>query len=546
MKNSLHVDNKAVALKNWPNDVRSLRMPWYDSSCIASEQKTVGVFLHIFYPELTEELLLVVANIPIPVRIYISTDTEEKQAFIAKALDKAGFADKYEIQVLPNRGWDIAPFLIGYADRIREHEIILRLHGKRSGHLSEEKSAEWRTLLFSSLAGSPERVRSILAAFDRCQSLGMVCPEHWYVILPFVNAEVDCEDMNRLLAPFDCSIASADPIDFPSGSMFWCRSKALEPLLSQNFRWEDFDPTDGEKRWNTLAHAIERTFFFMCGFAGLQWSRVPQLSALGGPMPSPEYPGVSVILTSYNYARYIGITITSVLSQTWKNLELIIIDDGSTDASVSLIESFARDDSRITLLRHANGGNHGLATSLRHAMEHTKHELVAFIESDDYWHEKYLETHIKSMRNHNADVTYCHPICVAQPGGQSRLRDFEEYILFCGESVPFQDHATSLRETLCHRNVIPTMSCLVAKRSLFNNCNWDSPVSAWSDWWLWMQISDQKFFRIPAEYAFWRIHAKSYHSEQKQTEEIQVMYTAMRVAHAALESEAKSKKKSSR
>ena len=519
---------------NWPNDVRSLRIPWYDSSYAPAEENSVGVFLHIFYPELTGELLRAVANVPVPVRIYVSTETREKETCIAQALDTAGFTDQYEIRVLPNRGWDIAPFLIGFADRIREHEIILRLHGKRSGHLSEEQSTQWRTLLYSSLAGSRERVRSILAAFARCHSLGMVCPEHWHVILPFINAEVDYEDMNRLLAPFGCAVSSTDPIDFPSGSMFWCRSKALEPLLSLNLTWEDFDPTDGEKRWNTLAHAIERTFFFMCGFAGLQWSRIPQLGISAPPASHAEHPGVSVLLTSYNYARYIGTAITSVLSQTWNNWELIVIDDGSTDASVSLIETFVREDPRITLLRHPDGGNHGLAASLRRALDHAKHELVAFLESDDYWHEKYLETTIDAMRRHNADVTYCCPACVAQPGGQPRLDGFKRYISSCEESVPLRNKAVPLRKILRQRNVIPTMSCLVAKRSLFEDCNWDSPVAPWLDWWLWMQISDARFFRIPEKYAFWRVHAKSYHSEQRKWEDILALQELMRETHASL------------
>jgi glycosyltransferase involved in cell wall biosynthesis len=314
--------------------------------------------------------------------------------------------------------------------------------------------------------------------------------------------------------------------------MFWCRSKALEPLLSLNLGWDDFDPVDSGKRWNTLAHAVERTFFFMCGFAGFQWSRVPQLGAAANPPYQAEGPGVSILLTSYNYARYIGLTITSILGQTWRHWELIIIDDGSTDTSVSLIESFAREEPRITLLRHPDGGNHGLAASLRCAMEHAQYEFVAFLESDDYWHEKYLETHIKAMQERNAEVIYCTPVCVAQPCGRSRLDYFRKYILFCEKSVPIQNNAMPLRTHILRRNIIPTMSCLVARRSLFSGCDWTSPVASWLDWWLWMQISEAQFIRIQAKCAFWRVHAKSYHSEQKQAVALRKQYVLMRAAYA--------------
>ena len=59
---------------------------------------------------------------------------------------------------------------------------------------------------------------------------------------------------------------------------------------------------------------------------------------------------VSVIVTSYNYQQYIKDTINSVLKQTYKNLELIVIDDASTDSSVDIIKEIARNDSRIKLI----------------------------------------------------------------------------------------------------------------------------------------------------------------------------------------------------
>ncbi|GHU06694.1 hypothetical protein FACS1894158_13960 [Betaproteobacteria bacterium] len=533
-----HINDNVIPSEQyceWPKDVRTLRMPWFTSSSnIEIDNYTIGIFLHIFYTELARELVDAIKNIPWSVKVYVSTDTFEKKNIIASELEYAGFTDKYEIRILPNKGWDIAPFLIGFSDRIREHEIILRLHSKRSSHISEEKGTEWRSLLISSLVGSPERVQSILAAFVRCSNLGMVCTEHWHAILPFINAETDCGNMNRLL-PLGYDIAINDPIDFPSGSMFWCRSKTLEPFLSKNFSWDDFAPTDERERWNTLAHAVERTFFFMCGFSGFQWSRVPQLEQSYKSDALLDGPWVSVILTSYNYAKYIGVSITSVLSQTWKSWELIIIDDGSTDASLDIIASFVAEDPRVSLLRHPDGGNHGLSASLQYAIQHAKHEIIAFLESDDFWCESYLEEHLKAMGKHKADATYCGVTCLAQPGAQQRLPSFRDYLSFCEENVPDKDKSFTLNATLRKRNVIPTMSCAVVKSSLLKNCNFDPPVAVWIDWWLWLQMDRAQFFYVDKKMTFWRVHAKSYHSKQEiSEEETHALYALMRRQYDSL------------
>ena len=67
--------------------------------------------------------------------------------------------------------------------------------------------------------------------------------------------------------------------------------------------------------------------------------------------PLPAQPLVSILVSNYNYARFIGDSIQSALEQTYSNIELIICDDGSTDDSVRIIEEYARKDSRLHLIR---------------------------------------------------------------------------------------------------------------------------------------------------------------------------------------------------
>src|SRR5882757_4789136 len=73
------------------------------------------------------------------------------------------------------------------------------------------------------------------------------------------------------------------------------------------------------------------------------------------PAPLFRKPLVSVLLSNYNYAQYVGGAIESVLSQTWPNFELIVCDDGSTDNSIAVIEPYLKDP-RVRLIRKTNGG----------------------------------------------------------------------------------------------------------------------------------------------------------------------------------------------
>ncbi len=96
--------------------------------------------------------------------------------------------------------------------------------------------------------------------------------------------------------------------------------------------------------------------------------------------PLSAQPLVSILVSNYNYARFIGETIESALNQTYQNIELIICDDGSTDDSVRIIEDYQRKDSRLHLIAKANGGQ---ASGFNAAYAASRGELIALLDSDD-------------------------------------------------------------------------------------------------------------------------------------------------------------------
>jgi len=246
---------------------------------------TVGVFLHLYYDDLAAEFATSLARIPEPKRIYISTDTAEKAASIAQAFAVEGGAPA-DIRVFPNRGFDVGPFLVGFREEIGRNDLVLRLHGKKSTQLGEAAGTAWRHELLDALVGDAERIQTILQAFRHWPDLGMVYPEHWEGLYRLYDAPIaigsNLVRMAELLARYAVPLPANLPIEFPSGSMFWCRPKALAPWLRFDFSWDSFEESREGVRDASLAHALERLFLFGCGLEGLTWARADALPRPGG------------------------------------------------------------------------------------------------------------------------------------------------------------------------------------------------------------------------------------------------------------------------
>lgn len=230
-----------------------------------------AAIIHCYYPEVLPILLEYLKNLPSATHIYISTDTEEKRAAIQQKMAPLDFA-KTEIRICPNKGWDIAPFLAGFADIIPTYDLICKVHVKASTHMSKDKSAYWRMMLYGALLGSEHHVQKIIRLFEDSPKLGMVASPS----LPYcrVDRGMNKKWLDPVLRKMGLQIPLNEAIDFPVGSMFWARSAALQPLLDLRLGFEDFEDTDPRQRDGTLAHAIERSFLFSCCKAGYDWGRI--------------------------------------------------------------------------------------------------------------------------------------------------------------------------------------------------------------------------------------------------------------------------------
>lgn len=117
-----------------------------------------------------------------------------------------------------------------------------------------------------------------------------------------------------------------------------------------------------------------------------------------------QQPLISVIIPFYNEERFLEQCLESVVNQTYRNLQIIVVDDGSRDASPQMADAWAQRDERIEVIHQSNKGLSGARNT---GMEYVRGELLAFLDSDDWMSPNHLEDLYKAMYDARADMASC-------------------------------------------------------------------------------------------------------------------------------------------
>lgn len=222
-------------------------------------QGNIAVIVHAYYPDVLPMLVDALANIPWPFDLYISVTNETARQQADKITQQLKHAARTEIQIVPNRGRDIAPLLVTYAQAIRTHHYILHIHTKKSLYSGRERT-EWREYLIHNLLGSEWHIRQIMEQFERYPELGIAYPDTFESIPYWAHTWLQNRGIALSLgAQLGIDITWRHYIDAPMGSMFWARSAALRPLLDLRLNYNDFPEEQGQTD-GTLQHTIERFF----------------------------------------------------------------------------------------------------------------------------------------------------------------------------------------------------------------------------------------------------------------------------------------------
>ena len=222
---------------------------------------------------------------------------------------------------------------------------------------------------------------------------------------------------------------------------------------------------------------------------------------------------ISIITASYNYAQYIEKMIESVLSQSYKNWELIIVDDGSTDNSIEIIKKYCEKYKNIFLYTHEKNQNKGLAKTLQLGLSKCNTEWCCFLEADDTFASNYLEEKIKIIKNYkNVNFIFNNVNMITD---NQELKDFfENYLLFLKNEYTKNKNPDKLIKLIKNKivqNVIPSFSVVMLKKDLLIGCDFNSPVPAYLDFYLWCQIAKYaQFYFIDKKLTNWLCHENSF------------------------------------
>jgi lipopolysaccharide biosynthesis protein len=233
-------------------------------------QARIAVICHVFHVDLAEEIHRTLTNIKFRADLFVSTDTPGKLDVLKSVFGGWGNGAA-ELRLVPNRGRDVAPKFVTFRAALESYDLLLFLHSKKSGH--RETGSQWREMLFQTLVGSPEIVASIIYAFYRFPSLGVIFPQHCEHVREYVQWLGNFYIARRLAHRMGFKLKSDGFLDFPSGSMFWARSAALRPLVQLGLQIRDFPEEKGQID-GTAAHAIERLVLYACEHAGFSWMKV--------------------------------------------------------------------------------------------------------------------------------------------------------------------------------------------------------------------------------------------------------------------------------
>ncbi|NEP60711.1 MAG: glycosyltransferase [Symploca sp. SIO2G7] len=203
---------------------------------------------------------------------------------------------------------------------------------------------------------------------------------------------------------------------------------------------------------------------------------------------------ISIILPVYNGEKTIKETITSVLNQTCQDFELIIINDGSEDGTLKIIDSI--QDPRIKVFSHANAGPN---PSRNRGIVEAKGEYVAFIDADDLWTPDKLASQLKALQaNSQAAVAY----------------SWTNYIDTSGQFLSRGSHLSLTGDVLRHLLLINFLESgsnpLIRKAALTTVGDFDETLTHGEDWDMWLRLAAKyQFVAVPSPQVFYRVSAHS-------------------------------------
>lgn len=185
---------------------------------------------------------------------------------------------------------------------------------------------------------------------------------------------------------------------------------------------------------------------------------------------------VSVVITCYNYGKYLKGCLESVLSQTFTDLEIIVVNDGSTDNTDEVMEKFKTNNN----IRYVKQPNSGQANAKNTGIKNASGNFIAFLDADDAWEEDKLTKQMPLFSNDAVGVVYSHARYIDEQGQPLDFKLSGKYLL------PRSGIVTNY---LLFDNFVPFSSSIVRRVCLERCGTFDESYKMGIDWDLWLRIS---------------------------------------------------------
>lgn len=202
-------------------------------------------------------------------------------------------------------------------------------------------------------------------------------------------------------------------------------------------------------------------------------------------------PKVSVVIPTYNRGEYISETLKSVLSQTYTDFEVVVVDDGSTDDTKRILQPF---ESKIKLVEQPNSER---AVARNNGIENSSGEYIAFLDSDDLWKENKLAKQVEVL-----DRCKQYAMCYGQ---SLRINDKSEQIKSAKRQL--EGYSGSIFEKFLIRNFVVSATPLVRRENIDQIDGFQTKYIPYEDWEYWARLSlTGDFYFINEPLAYYRIH----------------------------------------
>ena len=207
-------------------------------------------------------------------------------------------------------------------------------------------------------------------------------------------------------------------------------------------------------------------------------------------------PTVSVIMPAYNVGQYIAEALESALAQTFGDLEVLVVDDGSSDGTVGIARRFAARDARVRLLQQAHGG---LSRARNTAIHNARGRLIALLDADDIWDPGFLAAQVELFRVHAADVVTGNALDLGGPRDGKPSRPFPDRRPTPGLATIIADTEAVFIMSIFRREVVHRVGLF--DESLRSNEDYD--------YWLRAAVAGMTFARNDRPLGYYRRRADS-------------------------------------